>query len=41
VGLGQIETSEKSNEITAIPEFLDLLFLEKSTVTIDAMGSKQ
>ena len=39
--LGQIQTSEKSNEITAIPELLDLLFLEKSTVTIDAMGCQK
>ena len=35
--LGQVQTEEKSNEIKAIPELLDLLFLEKSTVTIDAM----
>ncbi len=36
--LGQIKTSEKSNEITAIPELLDLLFIEGSIITIDAMG---
>jgi predicted transposase YbfD/YdcC len=36
--LGQTATAEKSNEITAIPELLDLLDLKGSLVTIDAMG---
>ena len=36
--LGQTATAEKSNEITAIPELLDLLDLNGSLVTIDAMG---
>ena len=36
--LGQLKTAEKSNEITAIPELLDLLDLAGATVTIDAMG---
>lgn len=36
--LGQVKTDEKSNEITAIPELLDLLYLEGCIVTIDAMG---
>lgn len=36
--LGQLRTSEKSNEIKAIPELLDSLFTEGSTITIDAMG---
>lgn len=39
--LGQIQTEEKSNEITAIPELLELLYLEKATVTIDAMGCQK
>lgn len=38
--LGQIKTAEKSNEITAIPELLEALFLEGSVVTIDAMGTQ-
>lgn len=38
VVLGQVKVSEKSNEITAIPELLKLLALEGCTVTIDAMG---
>lgn len=39
--LGQVKTDSKSNEITAIPELLELLFLEKSIVTIDAMGTQK
>ena len=36
--LGQIKTEEKSNEITAIPELLELLDVSGCIVTIDAMG---
>lgn len=36
--LGQVKTEEKGNEITAIPELLDLLYLEGCVVTIDAIG---
>jgi predicted transposase YbfD/YdcC len=36
--LGQLKTSEKSNEITAIPALLKILDVKGSTVTIDAMG---
>lgn len=39
--LGQIKTEEKSNEITAIPELLNLLELEGCIVTIDAMGCQK
>ena len=39
--LGQVKTEEKSNEITAIPELLELLSIDKSTVTIDAMGCQR
>jgi len=41
VVLGQIKTEEKSNEITAIPQLLDLLDVEGSIVTIDAMGCQK
>ena len=37
---GQVKVNDKSNEITAIPELLDLLFLEGNIVTIDAMGTQ-
>jgi predicted transposase YbfD/YdcC len=36
--LGQIKTDTKSNEITAIPELLQLLAIKGCIVTIDAMG---
>lgn len=36
--LGQVKVNEKSNEITAIPKLLEVLSLENSVVTIDAMG---
>lgn len=36
--IGQAKTDEKSNEITAIPELLNQLFIEGCIVTIDAMG---
>lgn len=39
--LGQVKTAEKSNEITAIPELLDMIDVEGSIVTIDAMGCQQ
>ena len=37
--LAQCRVSEKSNEITAIPEVLALLALQDAVVTIDAMGA--
>jgi predicted transposase YbfD/YdcC len=36
--IGQIKTEAKSNEITAIPDLLQLLVLQGCIVTIDAMG---
>jgi predicted transposase YbfD/YdcC len=36
--IGQVKTDEKSNEITAIPQLLELLALKGCIVTIDAMG---
>ena len=38
ISLGQVAVAEKSNEITAIPELLELLELSGPVVTIDAMG---
>lgn len=38
ITLGEIVVDEKSNEITAIPKLLDLVDIEGSVVTIDAMG---
>lgn len=39
--LGQLKTEEKSNEITAIPELLDLLDISGCIITIDAMGCQK
>jgi predicted transposase YbfD/YdcC len=39
--LGQVKTSEKSNEITAIPELLKWLDVRGAIVTIDAMGCQK
>lgn len=41
ITLGQLETSEKSNEITAIPDLIDTLDIVGSTVTIDAMDCQK
>jgi predicted transposase YbfD/YdcC len=38
LALGQVATTEKSNEITAIPELLRLLEIRGAIVTLDAMG---
>ena len=38
---GQLATDEKSNEITAIPKLLEMLVLDGSVVTIDAMGCQK
>lgn len=39
--LGQEKVSGKSNEITAIPELLEALYLKGHLVTIDAMGCQR
>ncbi len=38
--MGEISCDEKSNEITAIPELMETLNVEKAIVTIDAMGTQ-
>lgn len=39
--LGQVKTDQKSNEITAIPQLLELLSIRGCLVTIDAMGCQK
>lgn len=39
--LGQKRVTEKTNEITAIPELLDMLEIEGCVITIDAMGTQK
>jgi len=41
VMLGQVATDEKSNEITAIPELLDVVDVKGAAVTIDAIGCQR
>ena len=41
LSLGQVVVEEKSNEITAIPELLQLLEISGALVTIDAMGCQK
>lgn len=41
VVIGQVKTDDKSNEITAIPELLNILALKGCIVTIDAMGCQK
>jgi len=41
LSIGQIKVNDKSNEITAIPELLDLISIENCIVTIDAMGCQK
>lgn len=38
--LGQMQCSEKSNEITAIPKLLEWIDIEDKIITIDAMGTQ-
>ena len=39
--LAQEKVSDKSNEITAIPKLLELLDIENTIITIDAMGAQR
>jgi predicted transposase YbfD/YdcC len=39
--LGQFKTGDKSNEITAIPQLMEMLDIKGTIVTIDAMGTQK
>lgn len=39
--MGQVKCADKSNEITAIPELLDLISIKGCLITIDAMGCQK
>ena len=41
LSIGQVKVDDKSNEITAIPNLLDLLDIEETTITIDAIGTQE
>lgn len=40
ITLGQVKTPNKGSELKAIPELLDVLFLDGSIVTLDALGAQ-
>ena len=40
ISIGQVKVNNKSNEITAIPELLDLIDILGLFVTIDAIGTQ-
>lgn len=41
LSIGEVKVDDKSNEITAIPELLDLLDIEGATITIDAIWTQE
>ena len=41
LSIGQVKVDDKSNEITAIPELIELLEIEGATITIDAIGTQE
>lgn len=41
ISIGQVKVDDKSNEITAIPQLLDLLDIKNATITIDAIGTQE
>lgn len=41
ISIGQVKVDDKSNEITAIPDLLDLLDIEGCIITIDAIDTQE
>lgn len=41
LSIGQVKVEDKTNEITAIPDLLDLLDIEGAIITIDAIGIQE
>ena len=41
ISIGQVKVDDKSNEITAIPELLELLDIQGKIITIDAIGTQE
>jgi predicted transposase YbfD/YdcC len=41
ISFGQVQIADKSNEITAIPELLDMVECQEAIVTIDAIGCQK
>lgn len=41
ISVGEVKTDEKSNEIKAIPELLEILDIKDKIITIDAIGTQE
>ena len=41
LSIGQIKVDDKSNEVTAIPDLLDLIDVKGKIITIDAIGTQE
>lgn len=41
ISVGQVKVDDKSNEITAIPELIELLDIDGKIITIDAIGTQE
>ena len=41
ITLGEITVDEKSNEITAVPELFDLLYIDNAIITADSMSCQK
>lgn len=41
LSIGEVKVDDKSNEITTIPDLLDLLDIEGTTITIDAIRTQE
>ena len=41
LSIGQVKVDDKSNEITAIPDLLDLIDIKGKIITIDAIGTQE
>lgn len=41
LSIGQLKIEDKSNEINAIPDLLDLIDIKGATITIDAIGTQE
>ncbi len=41
LSIGQIKVDDKSNEITAIPNLLDLIDIKGKIITVDSIGTQE
>ena len=41
LSIGQLKVDDKSNEITAIPELIKLIYIKDKVITIDVIGAQE